>query len=59
MAIESECLVCIMRQAQDVCDFIGAEESDRQSVLKNVIQILIKGIEQDLKDGASYLVMKD
>ncbi len=59
MAIESECIVCIMRQAQDVCDFVGAEESDRQSVLKNVMQILIKGIDQDLKEGASFLVHEE
>jgi len=59
MAIESECIVCIMRQAQDVCDFVGAEESARQSVFKNVMQILIKGIDQDLKEGASFLVHEE
>ena len=59
MTIESECIVCIMRQAQDVCDFIGAEESARQSVFKSVMQILIKGIDQDLKEGASFLVHEE
>jgi len=59
MAIESECIVCIMRQAQDVCDFVDAEEPARQSVFKNVMQILIKGIDQDLKEGASFLVHEE
>jgi uncharacterized protein with ATP-grasp and redox domains len=48
-----------MRQAQDVCDFVGAEESARQSVLKNVMQILVKGIDQDLDEGASFLVHEE
>jgi damage-control phosphatase, subfamily I len=59
MAIESECIVCIMRQAQDVCNFVGADEPARQIALKNVMQILIRGIDQDLKDGASFLVHEE
>jgi uncharacterized protein with ATP-grasp and redox domains len=59
MAIESECIVCILRQAQDVCDFVGAEEFARQSVLKKVMQILVRGIDQDLEEGASFLVHEE
>jgi len=59
MAIESECIVCIMRQAQDVCDFVGAEESAKLSVFKNVMQILIMGIDQDLEEGANFLVHEE
>ncbi len=59
MAIESECILCIIRQVQDVCDFVGVEESARQSVYKKVMKILIRGIDQDLKEGASFLVHEE
>ncbi len=59
MAVESECIVCIMRQALDVCEFVGVEEDTKQSVLKQVMQILISAIDESPEDGVSYLVHKE
>jgi len=59
MAIESECILCTMRQAQDVCNFVGADESARQSVFKRIMQILISGIDEDPADGINYLVHEE
>jgi damage-control phosphatase, subfamily I len=59
MPIESECILCMMRQAQDVCEFVGADESVRQSVLMRVMQILISGIEKNETDGINYLVHEE
>lgn len=59
MAIESECILCTMRQAQDVCNFVGADESAKQSVYKRIMQILISGIDEDPADGINYLVHEE
>ena len=59
MAFESECILCTMRQAQDVCNFVGADESARQSVFKRIMQILISGIDEDPADGINYLVHEE
>jgi len=59
MAIESECILCMMRQAQDVCNFVGADESAKQSVLKRVMQILISGIDEDPADGINFLIHEE
>ncbi len=59
MSMESECVVCTMRQAQDVCNFVGAEESKRQLLLKRVMQILISGIDSDSDESVSFLVHQE
>jgi damage-control phosphatase, subfamily I len=59
MSIESECIVCIMRQALDVCDFVGANESAKQSALRRVMQILISGTDEDPTEGINYLVHEE
>lgn len=56
MSIESECILCTMRQARDVCDFVGAEEPERQRLLKRVMQILVRGVESDADENVSFLV---
>jgi hypothetical protein len=59
MAIESECIVCRMRQALDVCNFVGADEITKQSILKRVMEILIDGIESDSPDGVGFLIQTE
>ena len=59
MSIQSECTVCTMRQAQDVCDFVGADESNRQSLLKRVMQILIQGIESSSEESVGFHVHEE
>ena len=59
MAIESECVVCRMRQALDVCNFVGADEITKQSILKRVMEILIDGIENDSPDGVGFLIQTE
>jgi uncharacterized protein with ATP-grasp and redox domains len=48
-----------MRQAQDVCNFVGADEAARQPVLKRVMQILISGIDESPDEGVSFLVHEE
>ncbi len=59
MAIESECIVCRMRQALDVCNFVGADEETSQSVLKRVMEILLSSMDQDPPEGLSYLIQNE
>lgn len=59
MAIQSECIVCRMRQALDVCNFVGADELTKQSILKRVMEILIEGIEDDSPDGVGFLIQTE
>ena len=59
MAVDSECIHCRMRQALDVCNFIGADEATKQNVLKSVMQILIRGIEEDLPDGVGFHIQNE
>ncbi len=59
MAIESECVVCRMRQALDVCNFVGADEITKQSILKRVMEILIQGIDNDSPDGVGFLIQTE
>jgi hypothetical protein len=59
MAIESECIVCRMRQALDVCNFVGADEKTKQSILKRVMEILIEGIEDDSPNGVGFLIQTE
>jgi uncharacterized protein with ATP-grasp and redox domains len=59
MSIQSECVVCTMRQASDVCDFVGAEESKRQALLRRVMQILIQGIESDSEENVGFQVHEE
>lgn len=59
MAIESECIVCRMRQALDVCNFVDADENTKQSILKRVMEILIDGIENDTPDGVGFLIQTE
>lgn len=40
--MDSECIVCRMRQALDMCKFVDAEEDMRQEVLQRVMDILIQ-----------------
>ena len=40
--MDSDCIVCKMRQALDICDFVGAEEEKRQEVLQSVMEILVR-----------------
>lgn len=42
MAIESECIVCRIRQALDVCVFTGVDDQTKQNVLKRVMELLIE-----------------
>lgn len=56
MAIESECIVCRLRQALDVCNFVSADEDTKQAVLKRVMEILISGIEEEPQDGVGFLI---
>jgi len=59
MAVDSECILCRIRQAVDVCNFIGADEAAKQNVLKSVMQILIQGIEEDLPDGVGFHIQNE
>jgi len=59
MAVESECILCRMRQALDVCNFIGADEATKQNVLKRVMEILIRGIDEDLPDGVGFHIQNE
>lgn len=59
MAIESECVVCRLRQALDVCNFMGTDEITKQSILKRVMEILIDGIENDSPDGVGFLIQTE
>jgi damage-control phosphatase, subfamily I len=59
MSIDSDCIICMMRQALDVCNFIAVDESVKQSVLKRVMQILISGIDANPSDGFNYLVHEE
>ena len=59
MAIESECVVCRMRQALDVCNFVGVDEITKQSILKRVMEILIEGIENDSPDEVGFLIQTE
>ena len=40
--MDSECIVCHMRQSLDVCRFVNAEEAKRQEVLQWVMEILLE-----------------
>lgn len=40
--MDSECIVCHMRQSLDVCRFVNAEEAKRQEVLQRVLEILVE-----------------
>ena len=59
MTIESDCIVCNIRQAMDVCDFVGADEQTRQSVLKHIMQIILDGMEMEPVDGINNLVHRE
>jgi len=39
--VDSECIVCRMRQALDICKFVNADENQRQEVLNKVMDFLI------------------
>lgn len=59
MAVDSECVLCRMRQAMDVCNFVGADEVSKQNILKSVMQILIRGMEEDLPDGIGFHIQNE
>lgn len=40
--MDSECIVCRMRQALDLCKFVNADEAKRQEVLDTVMDFLVK-----------------
>ncbi len=40
--MDSECIVCNMRQALDMCKFISADETGRQQVMQRVMEILVR-----------------
>jgi len=40
--MDSECIVCHIRQSLDVCRFVNAEEAKRQKVLQRVMEILVE-----------------
>jgi hypothetical protein len=48
-----------MRQALDVCDFVGADEATKQTVLSQVMKILISGIEDDLSEGVGFHIQNE
>jgi hypothetical protein len=48
-----------MRQALDVCNFVGADEITKQSILKRVMEILIQGIDNDSPDGVGFLIQTE
>jgi uncharacterized protein with ATP-grasp and redox domains len=48
-----------MRQALDVCNFVGADEKTKQSILKRVMEILIEGIEDDSPNGVGFLIQTE
>jgi len=39
--LDSECIVCRMRQVLDMCKFVDADEAQRQEVLDRVMDILV------------------
>ncbi|MCD6355958.1 MAG: DUF89 family protein, partial [Anaerolineaceae bacterium] len=49
--MNSECIVCRMRQALDMCKFVNADEEKRQQVLQTVMEILLRRNEIETDDG--------
>lgn len=59
MTVESECIVCHIRQVMDVCDFINADEPTRQSVLKHIMQIIINAMDDEPEEGVDNLIHQE
>lgn len=57
--MDSECIVCHMRQALDMCRFVDAEESMRQQVLQSVMEILIQRDEIEPSEEIGFMIQNE
>jgi damage-control phosphatase, subfamily I len=53
--MDSDCIVCRMRQALDMCRFVDAKESVRQEVLQTTMELLVK--REELEQSADVGVL--
>jgi damage-control phosphatase, subfamily I len=54
--MDSDCIVCRMRQALDMCRFVDAEESVRQEVLQTAMEILVQRDELEPSEDVGVLI---
>lgn len=57
--IESECIICRLRQALDVCNFVDSDEAKKRATLKRVMQILIAGMDSETNEDLGYQIQDE
>jgi len=57
--MDSECIVCHMRQALDMCKFVGADEIKRQQVMQIVMEILVRRDEIEPSGEISFMIQNE
>lgn len=54
--MDSECIVCQMRQALDLCKFVNAEEEKRQEVMNTLMDLLLQREMYEPDGELGYLI---
>ena len=54
--MDSDCIVCRMRQALDMCRFVDAKESVRQEILQTTMELLVKMEELEQSEDVGVLI---
>lgn len=57
--MESECVVCKIRQVWDLCNFVHADEEQRQAVLNRTMELLMQRDDKNVMEEISYTIAED
>jgi len=57
--MESECVVCKIRQVWDLCNFVNADEDQRQAVLNRTMELLMQRDNKEIMSEISFLIAED
>ena len=57
--MDSECIVCKIRQVWDICNFVGADEDLRQIVLNRTMELLMQRDDPEISRDLGFIISEN